>query len=129
MKLESRFIDLICRPLFIYGNGQRWKPSSVQNVANNVIVIAARFASQLHYDDVTKQFLDIYKKSKQYQKYIVMEIIASMVYVTMDDNENALLHMEQAKSLSNKPINAMYRQETQEFHEFLAEANFNRLRE
>ena len=58
-----------------------------------------------------------------------MEIIASMVYVTMDDNENALLHMEQAKSLSNKPINAMYRQETQEFHEFLAEANFNRLRE
>ena len=100
----------------------------MKNVANNIIVIAARFASELHYNGVAKEFLDSYKKSKHYQKYIVMEILASMVYVTMGDKVNALDHMEQAKSLSNKPRNAVYRQETQQFHDFLTEENFNRRR-
>ena len=100
----------------------------MENVTNNVFVFVAQFASQLYYDDVTKEFLDSYKKSKHYQKYIVMEILASMVYVTMGDKVNALDHMEQAKSLSNKPRNAVYRQETQQFHDFLTEENFNRRR-
>ena len=42
-----------------------------------------------------------------------MEILASMVYVTMGDKPNALSHMRNAKRLSNDPRNARYRVETE----------------
>ena len=94
----------------------------MENVTNNVFVIAAQFASQLHYDDVAKEFLDSYKKSKLYQKHVVMEILASMVYVTMEDNRNALRHMGNAKRLSKDDSNPKYRVETEKFYKFLAES-------
>ena len=107
--------------MFVYGRGSRWHISAFENVDNNLFVIVAQFASQLYYDDVAKVFLDGYKKSKMYEKHVVMEILASMLYVTMDDNRKALRHMRKAKLLNNDPISAYYRQETEEFYKFLAE--------
>ena len=98
----------------------------MNNATDNVIVLAAQFASQLHCDDVTNEFLESYRKSRRfYQNHVVTEILASMVYVTMDDNRNALRHMRNAKRLSNDDNNANYRLEVERLYRFLIQEHLN----
>ena len=126
-KMREGFADLVCVTFFVYGDGQQWEPPQVKNVINNVTVLAARFASQLHFNNVAGEFLLSYRRaSRIYQRNVVMEMLASMVRVATGDFGTSKRHMERAKGLSNTadPRRRFYRAEVQELNESLAEGNF-----
>ena len=126
--MNDRFATLAYMILYvIYGDWQLWNHSSVKSVTNNVTVLAARFASQLHFNDVAGEFLQSYRRaSRIYQRNVVMEMLASMVSVAMGDFGTSKRHMERAKGLSNTadPRRRFYRAEVQELNEIWAEGNF-----
>ena len=116
------FANLVCVIMFVYGDGQKWKPSELRNVTNNVTVLAARFASQLHLYKIEEEFLASYRASKHFQArpLHVMEMLASMVRVTMGDRDSSVRHMRNSRRLSDASRRlACYKQETQQFCDFL----------
>ena len=120
---KHAYIILFC----IYGDRQLWNHSSVKSVTNNVTVLAARFASQLHFNNVGEEFLNSYRRaSALYRRDVVMEILASMVLVAMGDFGTSLRHMENAKRLSHSddPRKSFYRTESQELNDIWALEDF-----
>ena len=125
--MNDRFATLAYMILYvIYGDWQLWNHSSVKSVTNNVTVLAARFASQLHFNNVAGEFLLSYRRaSRIYQRNVVMEMLASMVRAAMGDFGISKSHMERAKGLSNTadPRRRFYRAEVQELNDIWAEEN------
>ena len=120
--MQNKFADLVCGIFFLYGDGQLWNPPELRNVTSNISVLAARFASQLQFHNIAEDFLASYTASKYFQTrpLVVMEMLASMVHVTMGDLESGVRHMQSSRRLSEATRRlACYRPDTQQFCDFL----------
>ena len=91
----------------------------MKDVTNNVFVFAARFASQLHFDGVAREFVESYRMFREHKKYVVMEALASMVHVTMGNNGIAYRYTVGALRLSEEHRNALYAAEIKKIYDFL----------
>ena len=129
--LKEDFCDLIYSVLSNYVNHSR-SPSACEVATNNVCVILAHLASQLHHHDFTESFMRSYMLSLTYREYVIMEMLASMVYVTTGDVIKAISSMERSKQLSSDEF-AMrnylryrhYRRMTEDFCKFIFETDWD----
>ena len=124
-KMREEFADLVCVTFFVYGDGQHWNHSSVKNVTNNVTVLAARLASQLRFRKLGEEFLHSYRESGMHRKYVVMEMLASMVHLARGEMVLSSGCMSRAHFLSGCETESVlqdaYKSETMELGDFLYE--------
>ena len=123
--MREGFADLVCLTFYVYGDGQQWEPPQVKNVTNNLTVLAARFASQLRFQKLGEEFLRSYEESGMHRKYVVMEMLASMVHLARGETVLSSGCMSRAHFLSEceteSVLHDAYKLETMELGDFVNE--------
>ena len=113
--LKEDFCDLIYSVLSNYvkhawcrSASPRVNSANTEAAINNVGIILAHLASELHDNEVTDSFLRSYRLSTTYRENTIMEMLASMVYLTKSDFINAISSMKRARRRCNRELSMRY---------------------